>query len=156
MSRPSIVRFLLSMSGSIDASWVFFRRKSERRFFLTFDSLSNEDDMIFLLRSGVVAWFAAVVVVSWYALRADLISASPSTACKAAFATVSGPSSRRAIARARSPSVLGARTVSRSDLSSKPCRSLPLEWFDCRSDIVNTFYHRNHAFPMVFVCFCAV
>lgn len=104
--------------------------------------------LTFLLRSGVLVSFVGIMAISWL-LHAALFSASPLVACKVASVTASGPSSRKAIAKARSPSVFGSRTVSRFDSSSKSCRSLPLMSFGCRSDIVDIFYHRNHAFPMV-------
>ena len=105
--------------------------------------------MIFLLRSDAVALFVEVAAVCDACCSAGLCFASLSAARTAASATFFGPSSRKAIAKARSPSILGSRTVSRFDLSSKSCRSSPLMSFGCCSDIVDIFYHRNHAFPMV-------
>lgn len=113
--------------------------------------------LTFLLRSGVLVSLVGIIAISWL-LHAALFSASPLVACKVASVTASGPSS----CKARSPSLLRLRTVSRFDSSSKLCRSFPLVSFGCRSGIIDIFYHRNHAFPMVlcgfvpFEVFCRV
>ena len=80
--------------------------------------------------------FVGIVAISWL-LHAALFSASPLVACKVASVTASTSNLRKAY----SPSVLGSRTVPRSDSPLGFCRSFLPVSCGCRSDIVDIFYH---------------